>query len=151
MKPGFLPKPVEERFWNLVEEPYDSHNDCWFWKGSKDRKNYGRFYLDSSLAKPRRYVSAHKFCWNFFNGPVPGGLEIDHLCRNRACVNPMHLEAVPHRVNIQRSPLVGALCRKKLIVQQATRIAGKIFCSPRAGKGNAGNVSDLMECADANA
>ena len=45
---------------------------------------------------------AHKMAWELVNGPVPTGLDLDHLCRVRACVNAEHLEAVPHEINAQR-------------------------------------------------
>lgn len=47
-------------------------------------------------------IYAHRLSYELFVGPIPDGYELDHLCRNRGCVNPAHLEAVTHRVNVLR-------------------------------------------------
>ena len=55
------------------------------------------------LGKPVK-TYAHRVAYELFIGPIPDGLELDHLCRHRNCINPAHLEAVPHQVNIDRRP-----------------------------------------------
>jgi hypothetical protein len=72
------------------------------WTASRNQKGYGRFRPTGS----RLNVLAHRWSWEQVNGPVPDGKELDHLCRNRACVNVTHLEAVAHIVNVRRG-LVG--------------------------------------------
>lgn len=67
--------------------------DCTVWPGRKATEGYG--VLEG---RP-----AHRVLWERANGPVPDGLELDHLCRNRACVNLAHLEPVTHQVNMYRS------------------------------------------------
>lgn len=86
-----LPK---ERFWAKVAEP--NSNGCREWLGRCNRNGYGQFYVNG------RMVSAYKWLWEQTNGPVPDGLELDHKCRNRACIEPSHLEPVTHQVNIRR-------------------------------------------------
>lgn len=62
-------------------------------------------YLRFTHRRKTRY--AHQAAYEFAKGPVPAGLVIDHVCRNRACVNPAHLEAVTHAVNAQRGLMGG--------------------------------------------
>lgn len=66
---------------------------CWIWQRVKQAGGYG----------VKGNVLAHRYFWQIVNGPVPDGLEIDHLCCNRDCVRPDHLEAVTKRENIVRA------------------------------------------------
>ena len=84
---------VEERFWSRVERT----ETCWWWRGTVSCYGYGAFAPGRG-----RNIRAHKFAWESTNGPVPDGLVLDHLCRNRACCNPEHLEPVTPRVNSLR-------------------------------------------------
>ncbi len=70
---------------------------CWLWTGYLTRGGYGRLYIGSY-----RYEYTHRLAYEEAVGPIPDGLELDHLCRNHACCNPAHLEAVTHRENIRR-------------------------------------------------
>ncbi len=72
-------------------------NPCWIWKGSPDKLGYCRITF-----RGKRQM-AHRFAYEFLIGPFPEGLEPDHLCRNRSCVNPDHIEPVTHAVNMARS------------------------------------------------
>lgn len=74
---------------------------CWLWLGG---------HLQSGYAMGSR-TTAHREVYEKMRGPIPPGLEIDHLCRNRGCVNPSHLEAVTHQENIRRSPVNSGRCR----------------------------------------
>lgn len=85
---------VRERFFAKVEF---APAGCWVWTGYIDQDGYGRF-----TAGARRGWRAHRFAYEMFVAPIPAGLTIDHLCRNRACVNPAHLQAVTNRVNVLR-------------------------------------------------
>lgn len=72
---------------------------CWIWTGYTSRLGYGIFGPGGrSVTMP-----AHRWSYEHFVGPVPDGLELDHLCRVRRCVNPLHLEAVTHRENCLRA------------------------------------------------
>jgi len=86
-------------------------NGCWEWVGVISDQGYGRYWGGN------KYVKAHTFSWKFFYGPIASGLELDHTCRNRSCVNPDHLEAVTHRVNVLRghSPTALNARRKKCV------------------------------------
>lgn len=71
---------------------------CWQWIGASDRHGYGLF------AYERQRRLAHRFAYELFVGAIPPGLELDHLCRDRLCVNPLHLEPVTRLENMLRSP-----------------------------------------------
>lgn len=78
----------------------DPATDCWLWTGMLDTAGYGRFYGDLN-GKPVQ-MSAHRASYEFFRGPIPAGMQIDHLCRVRRCVNPAHFEVVTGGENTRR-------------------------------------------------
>jgi len=69
---------------------------CWNWTGVLDRDGYARFH------KSKNQHRAHRVSYEFHNGAIPQGLTIDHLCKNKGCVNPEHLEAVTKEENASR-------------------------------------------------
>lgn len=75
----------------------NSGGSCWVWTGAKFVSGYGMMVVNY------KYLRAHRWAYEYFVGPIPNGLELDHLCRNKLCVNPDHLEAVTHKVNMERS------------------------------------------------
>ncbi len=81
-----------ERFLSHV----DTGAGCWIWRG-QTTNGYGRFSVG------QRNFYAHRFSFEFFNGPIPDGYEVDHLCMERRCVRPFHLEAVTAHENNMRS------------------------------------------------
>lgn len=80
---------------------------CWEWKGSRLKGGYAHAH------RPHRRILAHRFAYELLVGPIPQGLHLDHLCRNRACVNPAHLEPVSARENILRGTSMCAANAKK--------------------------------------
>lgn len=88
---------LEARFWNKVDRASDE--GCWTWMAGTYPSGYGMIYLP-----PDTTTGAHRISYEIHKGPIPEGLEIDHLCSVRTCVNPMHLEAVTHRENMHRTP-----------------------------------------------
>jgi hypothetical protein len=82
-----------ERFWAKVDR--GGPEDCWEWRARLDRDGYGYHWRGQRGLT----VMAHRIAYVEMIGAIPGGLELDHLCRNRKCVNPEHLEPVTTRVN----------------------------------------------------
>lgn len=93
MRTGRPPVAPELRFWKFVERG----NDCWLWTGTKCPRGYGSFWHGKGRIK------AHRWSYEFHVGPIPQGLQLDHLCRNPSCVRPDHLEPVTARENTLRS------------------------------------------------
>lgn len=77
--------------------------ECWIWQGSINPKTrYGTFRTGSR--KNGHTFNAHRLVYQLMVGTIPAGGQIDHLCRNRACVNPAHMEIVTNRENALRRP-----------------------------------------------
>lgn len=90
--------PIADRI--KLHVALDADSGCWVWQlALVPRTGYGCLSVDGKLLR------AHRASYEAFVGPIPDGMQIDHLCRNRACVNPQHLEPVTAQVNNWRSPL----------------------------------------------
>ncbi len=74
----------------------DPNSGCWLFSGSKHKDGYGLVKVDGRTRK------AHRVMYEDLVGPVPPGVELDHLCRTPACINPAHLEPVSHLENVRR-------------------------------------------------
>ena len=88
---GYTWRPLYERFMEKFEPVPES--GCWLWTACIGTGGYGRIGFEGKV-----HV-AHRIAWELLRGPIPEGLEIDHLCRTRSCVNPDHLEPVTPKVN----------------------------------------------------
>ncbi len=96
-----MPKTNKTRQ-QLFDEKYEINPDtnCWEWThGYINKDGYGLFYNGRSM------VFAHRWNYQETNGPLPDGMECDHLCKNRKCVNPEHLEPVTHIENVRRGDI----------------------------------------------
>lgn len=121
-------KRIIRLFSKIVIEPSISWNGtpCWIWTGSKDDEGYGMTSLDS------RRMRTHQLLYAWTIGPIPDyaetNLTIDHLCRQRACCNPVHLDLVPHWLNSFRA--------RQQVCPQGHEIAGSNAyvtpCRPRS-------------------
>lgn len=92
-----------ERFWEKVQKT----DGCWEWAAHKNQYGYGTYSMQS------RQHMAHRVAYELEVGPIPDGLEIDHLCRNRGCVNPSHMEPVTGRDNTLRGVGITAANARK--------------------------------------
>ena len=82
-----------------ISTPKTKGNHCWVWTSTITPQGYGRFSVNG------KQTLAHRFSYETFVGVIPIGKELDHLCRNQACVNPDHLEAVTHSINLKRGDI----------------------------------------------
>lgn len=89
-----MKKSVSERFWAKVD--VRGADECWPWLGAPNGSGYGWFNRDG------RVLGAHRVSYELVIADIPAGMEIDHLCRNKACVNPAHLEPVTKLENMRR-------------------------------------------------
>jgi hypothetical protein len=87
--------PIEARIEANID--YCEVTGCWLWIGSHDTHGYGQIHIKG------KQCGAHRIIYERHKGPIPDGLEIDHLCGNKACVNPDHLEIVTHKINVRRA------------------------------------------------
>lgn len=96
-----LPASIRERL--LRDVVFAPKPRCWVWIGTAIQAGYG------SLRINKKHHLAHRLSYQIHKGKIPAGLCIDHLCRNRRCINPEHLEAVTQRENILRGISPGAI------------------------------------------
>ena len=98
-------RPIDERLWESV----DACGVCWEWNGSKQAGGYGQISRGHTET-----LLVHRLSWEILVGPIPDGLQLDHLCRNKTCVNPDHLEPVTFQENLRRgAPINAELLRRR--------------------------------------
>ncbi len=117
------------RFWSKVRtSDIHSYNDtpCLEWLAAKNQQGYGEFWLNGKLERSHRVSYENKF------GKISEGLEIDHLCRNRCCINTDHLQVVPHKENMRRA--ISANRNKTRCPQGHEYTSENIYIQPNGGR-----------------
>jgi hypothetical protein len=107
---------LADSFWKRVD--VCSKDECWPWLASTNQ-GYGRFFYPS-----KKSMRAHVFAYKLLVGPIPDGLRLDHLCRNRLCVNPNHLEPVTHKENVLRGVGITAKNAQKTHCERGHPLSG---------------------------
>jgi hypothetical protein len=90
-----IPGTPTQRFWRNVHKP-DNPDACWTWTGY-GTQGYGQHFTNGTK------TYAHRYAYELTHGPIPDGLVLDHLCRNRLCVNPAHMQVVTLAENARRA------------------------------------------------
>ncbi|ALJ22053.1 HNH endonuclease signature motif containing protein [Microbacterium sp. No. 7] len=110
MQYQFADPRLPHAFWSKVEQ---AESGCWEWRAYRDRDGYGRYALRQPDGTYPRREYTHRISVRVLQGSIPGGMQVDHLCRNRSCCNPAHLEVVTARENTDRSENYIAKNRRK--------------------------------------
>lgn len=113
-------------FWRKVITP--SSDSCWVWSGSVGRDGYIRYSV-----KDVGTFYAHRLSYYFLVGEIPKGMTIDHLCRNRSCLNPRHLEVVPFHINARRGNCISSINRQKTHCIRGHKLSGKNLYIRKSG------------------
>lgn len=96
-KAAFKYKP-SQLDWVIQNIVHDPGSGCWHWCGKTAKNGYGRITHDGG----KRSEAVHRVTYRGFRGEIPKGLDLDHLCRNRGCCNPFHLEPITRAENNRR-------------------------------------------------
>lgn len=102
----YQPRDVSFRFAEKVF--VNEFTGCWIWRGCTGEGGYGQFQAADLSGAPNCVQPVHRVAYESFYGPIPEGLDLDHLCSRRNCVNPRHLEPVTRRENLMRGDTIPA-------------------------------------------
>lgn len=117
----------QREFWDRVANRFLF--GCWPWIGNiNPSTGYGRFWIH------RRCFGAHRIAYELGKGAIKPGMTIDHLCRNRKCVNPEHLEQVTNRVNVLRGEGLAAQQARKTHCVRGHELSGENLSVHKDGK-----------------
>lgn len=121
-------RPLDQRFWEKVDRS-GGPEACWPWTAYIARTGYGMFTVEAGWV-----TTAHRIAWELTRDPVPPGRQLDHLCRNRSCVNPAHLEPVSSRENTMRGlSHVVARANQEVCLRGHPLSGENVYVHPRRG------------------
>lgn len=123
----------EVRFWSKVDKAVGG-DGCWIWRGTLTDLGY------SSFAILEGDYLGHRLSYELVKGKISEGLTLDHLCRNRACVNPDHLEPVSLKENVNRGNSPWGINSRKVFCSRGHRLSGNNLVMTKAG------YRDCREC-----
>ena len=104
-------------------------NTCWEWTGTKTHDGYGQISFNGKT------IPTHRFIYEYMYGTIPAELQLDHLCRNRACANHKHLEAVSHQENMLRGISFASINHQKTHCPQGHEyILANTYHTPAGGR-----------------
>lgn len=122
------------KFWSLVDKK--GPDECWEWKGRFNKDGYGHTFMGGKADK-----RAHRVACALMGKVQPPGLEADHLCRNRWCVNPAHIQFVTHAENMNRSTAPHIMNRNKTVCKH-----GHDLTNPANVRNSLRNGSNCRSC-----
>jgi hypothetical protein len=106
-------KPAIDRFMSHVEK---DESGCWNWCGTRKKAGYGSFSICKNTISIT--YNAHRWSYAYYRGEIPEDMTIDHLCRNRRCVNPWHMEVVTIQENLSRGDSICAVHARRKVCKR---------------------------------
>ena len=141
-----------KRFWLKTTISWTSFYNgepCWLWFGATNHDGYGIVIVYPSPFSVHSKVTiyAHRMSYESYVGPIPKNYTLDHLCRIRRCVNPAHLEAVPHIVNVMRGIHPTTINKAKTHCKRGHLLTGKNLIEHKDGRRECRTCSNISHLA----
>lgn len=133
--PGYAATPIAERLRRSIR--INAKTSCWEWQKHVGAWGYPQIGIGSRKDGSRRIVYAHRLSYETFVASIPAEYQVDHLCRNKCCINPLHLEAVTEAENIRRAGggnVFGAKQRAKTLCPKGHEYSGRNLLLKKGGK-----------------